>query len=142
MSDFIRTISDRVTVIASSRLWLEDAAIEQARKTSQLAGMQRVVGLPDLHPGRGYPVGAAFFSTGHLYPALVGNDIGCGMGLWQTDIATSRAKLDKLDKQLGNLDGPIDEDEQRAGVGAVLEQRCSLPSISTSSPKASRRSRG
>ena len=43
--------------------------------------MRRVVGLPDLHPGRGYPVGAAFFSVGRFYPALVGNDIGCGMAL-------------------------------------------------------------
>ncbi len=25
--------------------------------------MQRVVGMPDLHPGRGYPIGAAFFSS-------------------------------------------------------------------------------
>lgn len=111
MGNFVQTISDRVSIIASERLWLEDAAIEQAKTTSRLAGMQRVVGLPDLHPGRGYPVGAAFFSSGRLYPALVGNDIGCGMGLWQTDILASRAKLDKLDKQIGNLDEIIDDHE-------------------------------
>ena len=80
--------------------------------------MQRVVGLPDLHPGRGYPVGAAFFSTGRFYPALVGNDIGCGMALWQTDILAGKARLDKLDKQIGNLDDVIDDDEW-----AVLERR-------------------
>ena len=40
------------------------------------AGMRRVAGMPDLHPGRGYPVGAAFFSLGRLYPALIGGDIG------------------------------------------------------------------
>lgn len=111
MGNFVQIISDRVSIIASERLWLEDTAIEQAKTTSQLAGMQRVVGLPDLHPGRGYPVGAAFFSTGRLYPALVGNDIGCGMGLWQTDIQASRVKLDKIDKQIGNLDDIIDDDE-------------------------------
>lgn len=111
MGNFVQTISDRVSIIASERLWLEHSAIEQAKTTSQLAGMQRVVGLPDLHPGRGYPVGAAFFSTGRLYPALVGNDIGCGMGLWQTDILGSRVKLDKVDKQIGNLDDIIDEEE-------------------------------
>lgn len=111
MGNFVQIISDRVSIIASERLWLEDAAIEQAKTTAQLAGMQRVVGLPDLHPGRGYPVGAAFFSTGRLYPALVGNDIGCGMGLWQTDIQASRVKLDKIDKQIGNLDDIIDDDE-------------------------------
>ena len=102
---------DRVAIIASERLWLEDAAVQQLNTTSQLAGMVRVVGLPDLHPGRGYPVGAAFFSVGRFYPALVGNDIGCGMALWQTDILAGKARLDKMDKQLGNLDGVIDDDE-------------------------------
>jgi release factor H-coupled RctB family protein len=117
MGNFVQTISDRVTIIASERLWLEDAALQQAKTTSQLPGMQRVVGLPDLHPGRGYPVGAAFFSSGRFYPALVGNDIGCGMALWQTDILVAKARLDKLDKQIGNLDDVIDDDEW-----AVLER--------------------
>jgi release factor H-coupled RctB family protein len=111
MGNFVQTISDRVTIIASERLWLEDAALQQAKTTAQLDGMRRVVGLPDLHPGRGYPVGAAFFSAGRLYPALVGNDIGCGMALWQTDIVAGKAKLDKIDRQIGNLDDIVDEEE-------------------------------
>jgi release factor H-coupled RctB family protein len=111
MGNFLKIFSDRVSVIASARLWLEDAAVQQLLTTAQLPGMQQVVGLPDLHPGRGYPVGAAFFSCERFYPALVGNDIGCGMSLSQTDIAISKVKLDKLDKQLGNLDGAIEDDE-------------------------------
>lgn len=111
MGNFVQHISDRVSIIASRRLWLEDAAIQQLTTTAALAGMQRVVGLPDLHPGRGYPVGAAFFSTGQFYPALVGNDIGCGMALWQTDLVASKVKLDKLDQRLGNLDRAPDTDE-------------------------------
>ena len=111
MGNFVQTISDRVSIIASERLWLEDAAVQQTKTTAELPGMQRVVGLPDLHPGRGYPVGAAFFSVGRFYPALVGNDIGCGMALWQTDILAGKAKLDKMDKQIANLDDVIDEDE-------------------------------
>lgn len=118
MGNFIQAFSDRVSVIASPCLWLEDAAIQQAKITSNLPGMVRVVGLPDLHPGRGYPVGAAFFTVGRFYPALVGNDIGCGMALWQTDLLTGKIKLDKLDKQIGNLDDFIDDDEWTA-----LEQR-------------------
>ena len=114
MGNFVQQITDRVSIIASERLWLEDAAIQQAKATSQLQGMQRVVGLPDLHPGRGYPVGAAFFSVGRFYPALVGNDIGCGMALWQTDILVGKAKLDKIDKQIGNLDDVMDGDEWAA----------------------------
>jgi release factor H-coupled RctB family protein len=118
MGNFLKIFSDRVSVIASARLWLEDAAVQQLLTTAQLPGMQQVVGLPDLHPGRGYPVGAAFFSSGRFYPALVGNDIGCGMRLAQTDIPISKVKLDKLDKQLGNLDGAIDDEEW-----AVLKNR-------------------
>jgi len=108
MGNYIRTVSDRATVVASDHLWLEDSAIQQLKNTSLLPGMRRVAGLPDLHPGRGYPVGAAFFSTGRLYPALCGGDIGCGVALWDTGLVAGKASLDKLDKQLGNLDGPPD----------------------------------
>ncbi|MES2259130.1 MAG: RNA ligase RtcB family protein [Pseudomonadota bacterium] len=111
MGNFIRPVSERVSLIASDRLWLEDAAIQQLKTTAQLPGMRRVVGLPDLHPGRGYPVGASFFSEGRFYPALCGGDIGCGVSLWQTDLLASKVKLDKLDRQIGNLDGPVQEDE-------------------------------
>lgn len=128
MGNYLQHISDRVSIVASPRLWLEDAALQQLNTTAALPGMQRVVGLPDLHPGRGYPVGAAFFSSGLLYPALVGNDIGCGMGLWQTDLAAARVKLGKLDKRLGDLDQPPDAAEwvtlaQRdAALPMTLEQ--------------------
>ena len=71
--------ADTVRVFANSQTWLEGTALQQLQHTAQLPGMVRVAGMPDLHPGRGYPVGAAFFSVGRIYPALVGNDIGCGM---------------------------------------------------------------
>ncbi|WP_426106220.1 RNA ligase RtcB family protein [Massilia sp. TSP1-1-2] len=129
MGNFVQQISDRVSIIASERLWLEDAAIQQAKTTSLLPGMQRVVGLPDLHPGRGYPVGAAFFSTGRFYPALVGNDIGCGMALWQTDILAGKAKLDKLDKQIGNLDEVMDEDEWASLDEGMLARLAQLTAL-------------
>lgn len=109
MGNFVRHVSDRACVVASDATWMEDAAVQQLLTTSQLEGMQRVAGMPDLHPGRGYPVGAAFFSTQRFYPALVGNDIGCGMALWQTDLRTSSTKLDKLEKRVGNIDGPLED---------------------------------
>lgn len=110
MGNCIRNLSDGVVLIAADDTWIEGKAIQQLETTARLPGMQRVAGMPDLHPGRGYPVGAAFFSVGRLYPALVGNDIGCGMALWRTDIATAKLHLDKLEKRLGNLDAPLDED--------------------------------
>ncbi len=107
-----------VSVIAADGLWMEGAAIQQLHTTAVLPGMHRVVGQPDLHPGRGYPIGAAFFSVGCLYPALVGNDIGCGMGLWQTDLSTHKVKLDKLDRLLGNMDDGI-VDREWASLEAI-----------------------
>ncbi|XVJ68715.1 MAG: RNA ligase RtcB family protein [Rhizobacter sp.] len=114
MGNFVQSLSERACVVASDSTWMEDAATAQLITTSQLEGMQRVAGMPDLHPGRGYPVGAAFFSVQRFYPALVGNDIGCGMALWQTDLKASAIKLDKLEKRVGNIDGPMDDDVARA----------------------------
>lgn len=114
MGNFVKKLSDRACVLVSDTTWMEDAAIAQLITTSQLEGMQRVAGMPDLHPGRGYPVGAAFFSVQRFYPALVGNDIGCGMGLWQTDLPASAVRLDKLEKRVGNIDGPMGDEDARA----------------------------
>ncbi len=114
MGNFVKKLSERACVLMSDTTWMEDAAIAQLITTSQLEGMQRVAGMPDLHPGRGYPVGAAFFSTQRFYPALVGNDIGCGMGLWQTDLPASATRLDKLEKRVGNIDGPMGDEDARA----------------------------
>ncbi len=109
MGNYIKPLSAGVALIASDSTWIEGKAIQQLQTTAELDGMRRVVGLPDLHPGRGYPVGAAFFSVGRFYPALVGNDIGCGMALWETGLAPGKLSADKLEKRLGNLDLPLDE---------------------------------
>ena len=120
MGNFVRQLSDRACVVGSDSTWMEDAALAQLVTTSQLQGMQRVAGMPDLHPGRGYPVGAAFFSVQHFYPALVGNDIGCGMALWQTDLLASAIKLDKLEKRVGNIDGPLEDASARTQAMQAL----------------------
>jgi release factor H-coupled RctB family protein len=111
MGNFLSSVADRATIVAAPDLWIEGAAIQQLIKTAQLPGMVRAVGMPDLHPGRGYPVGASFFSRGCFYPALVGSDIGCGVSVWTTDILAAKVKLDKLDRMLGNLDAPLAADE-------------------------------
>lgn len=100
---------DGVSLIASADTWIAGDAIRQLQTTKTLDGMRHVAGMPDLHPGRGYPVGAAFFSVGRLYPALIGNDIGCGMTLWATDLDADKVSLDKLEKRIGNIDVPLDE---------------------------------
>ena len=93
-------------LFASDANWIEGEAIAQLEKTAALEGISEAVGLPDLHPGRGIPIGAAFLSKGHIYPHLVGNDIGCGMALWQTNIKAHKVKQDRWVKRLKGLDEP------------------------------------
>ena len=109
MGKSVQKISEHVSLIASKNTWIEGLAIQQLIKTSELNGMQRVAGMPDLHPGRGYPIGAAFFTTNKIYPALVGNDIGCGMSLWQTSAKVSKVNLDKLAKKFEHVELPLDD---------------------------------
>lgn len=107
MGNSVQILTDKITLIASPTTWVEGLAIQQLRHTAALAGMVKVAGMPDLHPGRGYPIGAAFFSQGCIYPALVGNDIGCGMGFWQTSLPLAKVKIDKLARRLVDLEGPL-----------------------------------
>ena len=109
MGTSVQKINEKVSLIASKETWIEGLAIDQLVKTSALTGMHRVAGMPDLHPGRGYPIGAAFFTTNKIYPALVGNDIGCGMSLWQTSAKVSKVNLDKLVKKFVDVEQPLDD---------------------------------
>ena len=111
MGTFIRSLSERVDLITSDDIWMEGNAIDQLLAIAKLPGIDKVVGMPDLHAGNGYPIGAAFFSVNRLYPALIGGDIGCGMGFWQTDIKTAKLHLDKFQKRLGSIDAPLERQE-------------------------------
>lgn len=109
MGNSIQYISDGASIVADDKIWVEDLAIQQLSKTLELPNLKAAVGMPDLHPGKGYPIGAAFLSETRLYPALIGNDIGCGMALFTTSLATHKVKLDKLEKRLGNIEGTPQE---------------------------------
>jgi release factor H-coupled RctB family protein len=75
-----------VRLFASSKSWIEGEAIRELYAAAKLDGVRLAVGFPDLHPGKGSPVGAAFVSAGLIYPDLIGGDIGCGMALFKTDL--------------------------------------------------------
>jgi release factor H-coupled RctB family protein len=94
-----------VRVLASQNTWIEGSAVAQLEKTAELPGMKLAVGLPDLHPGKGSPIGAAFAAEGWIYPALVGNDIGCGIGLWRTELNAAKPKREVWADRLHDLDG-------------------------------------
>lgn len=97
-----------IKVIASRKNWIETEAVNQLEATAKLEGIKLAVGLPDLHPGKIAPIGAAFLSRQYIYPHLVGGDIGCGMGFWQTGLESSKIKLDKWGRKLNDLDGKCD----------------------------------
>ena len=113
-------------IFASDKSWIEGDAVRQLERTAQFPGMKYVAGMPDLHPGKGTPVGAAFLADDVIYPAIVGSDIGCGMSLWQTDISTSKMrqnKLEKLAKKLTGLDDSYD------GIEGFLDEHGYDPSF-------------
>src|SRR4051812_19117825 len=85
-------------VVADDDVWLEGDAMAQFARVAGLAGCVRAVALPDLHPGRGIPVGAAFAFRDAIHPMLVGGDAGCGVRL----VATTIEKLapDRLERRV------------------------------------------
>lgn len=122
----IQTLSERVNLIANADTWIEGKAIQQLQKTAELEGVVKAAGMPDLHPGRGYPIGAAFLTRNKIYPTLIGNDIGCGMSFWATDIKSKKVNLDKFEKRLLNIDEPLTTDWQDYIVQRSKDKALSL----------------
>ena len=89
-------------IYCGRKTWLEGPAVEQFKRVMEFSGIIQGAAFPDLHPGRGVPVGAAFLSEKIIYPALIGNDIGCGMTLFATGIKEHKFKKDKLLRKLGS----------------------------------------
>ncbi|GAA1829475.1 RNA ligase RtcB family protein [Luedemannella flava] len=97
-----------VTVFASPTSWIESDALAQCHQVAALDGMISVAGMPDLHPGKGAPIGAAMTST-VLYPFLVGSDIGCGIAVFP--VRLKRAVPEKLAARFPDLDESPDADD-------------------------------
>lgn len=109
-----------VKVFSTSSSWIEGEALRQLQVTSELPGMRGAFGMPDLHPGRGHPVGASFLSEEIVYPYLVGSDIGCGMSLFATGIVARKAKRDRWAKNL-NIDGVWDNEAAKNALLAKAD---------------------
>ena len=63
MGNTLHSISDNVNYIATKNIWIESKVIQQLQTTANLPDIIFVVGMPDLCPGRCYPIGAAFISA-------------------------------------------------------------------------------
>jgi release factor H-coupled RctB family protein len=92
-------------------------AIKQLRTTAALPGIVYAAGMPDLHPGNRFPVGASFLSRGKIYPPLIGGDIGCGMALFATPLAAG-ADPAKLAEKMRGLEGGWVDGDPAAFLGA------------------------
>lgn len=101
--------STTVRLFASAQSWIEGEAVRQLYATARLDGVRLAIGFPDLHPGKGSPVGAAFVAEGVIYPHLIGGDIGCGMALFTTGLVRRDAKLDRWAKLPFSLEHPWDQ---------------------------------
>jgi release factor H-coupled RctB family protein len=99
----------QVRPFSSPKSWIEGEAVRQLYATAKLDGVRHAVGFPDLHPGKGSPVGAAFVTEGVIYPHLISGDIGCGMALFKTDLVRRDAKLDRWAALRFDLEHPWDE---------------------------------
>ena len=97
-----------VTVFAGDGSWIESDAVRQCHQVAALDGMVHVAAMPDLHPGKGAPIGAAMAST-VLYPHLVGSDIGCGIAVFPIDL--KRAVPERLAGRFPDLDRPLHPDQ-------------------------------
>ncbi|MEV6368470.1 RNA ligase RtcB family protein [Micromonospora musae] len=100
-----RSTPATVTVFASAESWIESDALRQCQQVAALDGMVHVAAMPDLHPGKGAPIGAAMSAT-VLYPFLAGSDIGCGIAVFP--IRLKRAVPEKLAARFPDLDRPLD----------------------------------
>lgn len=103
-------IETQVRLIASPKSWIEGESMRQLYATARLEGVRLAVGFPDLHPGSGTPVGAAFVTDNVIYPHTIGNDIGCGMALFKTNLLRREVKLDRWAILRFNLEHPWGED--------------------------------
>jgi release factor H-coupled RctB family protein len=95
-------MNSKTTIITSEKNWLEYTAIRQLDALANLDGVVQVVGLPDLHAGKS-PVGIAMVTENIIYPHIIGNDIGCGRGLYSTGIEKRKLKLDRWVTRLNNI---------------------------------------
>ena len=98
------TLPANASIIADPTVWMESDALTQLARVAGHPACVRAVGMPDLHPGRGIPIGAVVELENTVLPDLVGGDAGCGVLL-----------------VAGQKDGPRGDALER-GVRAALEE--------------------
>jgi release factor H-coupled RctB family protein len=123
--------SPKIKLISADPSRLDPAAVDQLEAIARYEGIERIVGLPDLHVGAGIAVGAAFWSPDRIWPHLVGGDIGCGMGLWELSGTVRKFRLGSVERKLHGLDEPWSGDTRAAVAGFGLPPNLASPALGT-----------
>lgn len=95
-------LNENCILIADDKIWIEQAAKDQLLGVSRLKDVKKTVGLPDLHAGKS-PVGMGVLTSECIYPHLIGNDIGCGMGLFHTGVKPKKFRIEKVVTALNSI---------------------------------------
>lgn len=93
---------EKSIVIGNDKTWIESNAVAQLNGLLKLKDVERVVGLPDLHVGKG-PIGAVAACRNIIYPHIIGGDIGCGMGMFKIGVKKKRFKKDRIASKLKDI---------------------------------------
>lgn len=113
-------------IITNNKNWIENTAIEQLKTVANYKGVINAIGLPDLHAGF-TPIGVAVITEGYIYPELIGGDIGCGMGLFDTGINLKKFKMNKWQSRLNYIrelkdietENPFEEESPMLDLGTI-----------------------
>lgn len=100
-----RDLPAHARVVARDDVWITGDAVAQFARVAALPGCVRAVAMPDLHAGRGIPVGAAFAFADRILPQLIGGDAGCGVRVAAT--SAGRISADALERRVRQA---LDED--------------------------------
>jgi release factor H-coupled RctB family protein len=120
----------RVDTFFGQGAWIEGAALGQLDVAARLPGVSAVAAFPDLHPGRNGPVGACILSD-RVLPLLIGNDIGCGMAMFELDLPLRKLRVDKAADRLRTVEGQWDGDAPDRLVAEGLPPSCFARSLGT-----------
>lgn len=112
--------------VVGKESFVDPVSVTQLKSTAGMRGMVRVVGMPDLHPGLKFPVGAAFVTEGWLHPPLIGGDIGCGMAVFRVPLLKARdvgseSDVRKLAERIVGIEGTWGEGDVRDFLAGYLE---------------------
>ena len=77
----------------------DGASQVQLDNLRRLDGARAVFAFPDIHPGKGIPIGSTLVTQGGFYPHVAGSDIGCGVLLCRVDTGGKRVDFERLAKR-------------------------------------------